>query len=398
MGPEALSVKAPVLEAPMPQEEVMLTPDMMFNNTPQDQAIEAVTANYEAQIGLRERISNFGHNVAEIAGRKKRAIVAAGVGIVAAFGAASPAMASETTTVNLAPETVKGVEYTTQTAKSNVLLGKSKSSAEVFAKLKIIGNHRTVSRAAVRRAKKRGQCDRISGKKAMELGIRTQGKDGSGVEYAYENRNSTMCDTDGDGKYDFRADCGNRAKGGRPNVKKAKLVVWVDNINSYKVKVRSHMAIEARAACAINNEVGSVSSSAYARVEDNTDLTVKIRNSAKAKARGKGVISAQARNYSKLQIDLRKQASAQVEASCVSEGGKIVTPETPPPTPEVPGKDGTQTPPPPTNAPGPNPAPSPEEPYPGGYQCYEEGTVKPVTPVIINGIPTCPAGSTGEAV
>lgn len=390
MGPEVLSAKAPVLEA-KPQEEVMLTPDMMFNNNaPQDQAIEAVTANYEAQIGLRERISNLGHNVAEIAGRKKRAIVAVGVGVVAAFGMSTTAEA-KTITPTVVKEVKDGVEYTT-TAESAALIGKSEMTASSIGKINIVGNHRTVSKAKVRQAIKRGQCDTISGAKAMKLGLRTQGKGGSGVNYAPENRKSTMCDTNGDGKYDFRADCGNKAKGGRPNIPKAKQTLWVENFNKYNVKVRSNVKVEASAACEINNEIGRVTSSSYASAESRVYANLKLRNV--VKAGGKNVTEAETKNMSKVTLEFQQTLGAKVVSSCESRGGKIVTPEKPPVKPVcppeapngeypncVPGKDGTQTPDKPTTnpAPGPIPAPSPDEPYPGGYECYNPVTGKPET-------------------
>ena len=57
-----------------------------------------------------------------------------------------------------------------------------------------------------------------------------------------------------------------------------------------------------------------------------------------------------------------------------------------------PAKDGTQAPQPPAEAPGPNPTPDPADPYPGGYQCYNETTGAPVEPRADG---TCPPGSYG---
>lgn len=59
-------------------------------------------------------------------------------------------------------------------------------------------------------------------------------------------------------------------------------------------------------------------------------------------------------------------------------------------------KDGSTTPPTPPQAPGPNPEPSPNEPYPGGYACYDETTGAPVEPIYVNDVPMCPAGSYGS--
>lgn len=379
---------APVHEAQ--PKEPMLTPDMMFNNAPQqDSASETVLANYEAQIGLRERIRNLGHNVAEIAGRKKSAIVAAvGVGVVAAFGMSTAAEA-KTITPTVVKEVKDGVEYTT-TAQSAALIGKSEMSASSVAKFKIVGNHRTVSKAKARQAIKRGQCDKISGKKAMELGIRTQGKGGSGTEYALENRPSTMCDTNGDGKYDFRADCGNRAKGGRPNIPKAKQTLWVGNFNKYNGKVRSNVKVEASAACEINNEIGLVKSSSYASAESRVYADLKLRNV--VKAGGKNVTQAETKNMNKVTLEFQQTLGAKVVSSCESKGGKIVTPEKPPVKPVcppeapngeypncIPGKDGNQNPQTPPDAPGSNPAPARDEPFPGGYENYDPVTGAPIT-------------------
>lgn len=61
-------------------------------------------------------------------------------------------------------------------------------------------------------------------------------------------------------------------------------------------------------------------------------------------------------------------------------------------------KDGAPALPTPAEAPAPNPQPSPEEPFPGGYACYDETTGAPVVPIIVNGVTLCPSGSWGKPV
>ncbi len=368
MGPEALAATGvrPDLQT---QEEVMAIPAMLFNNAQQhDNAVEAVTTSYAEQVSFRERISDFGHNVVETAARSKRSIVAVGVGIVAAFSAAAPAEAT-TVTPKQTETTVNGVTYT-ETSSSAVLVGKSSSSASAFAKLNIVGNYRTVSAAKVRQAKRRGQCDTMSGAKAMKLGLRTQGHNGSGKGYALENRKSTFCDVNNDGKYDFRAECGNRAKGGRPNIPQAKQTLWVNNFNKTNVSVKTKLKVEAQTGCELKVAGGSVYATARGSAESSASVSVKLRNA--VKAGGSGVTKLENVNLSKLSISLRNDAKADASVECKGKGGTVVTEK--PPTdnpeyqcpPEAPGTYPNCVPPTSTNRPPTGRMARPDHVYTGG--------------------------------
>ncbi len=163
-------------------------------------------------------------------------------------------------------------------------------------------------------------------------------------------------------------DCGNPAKlkpmPEKPNVK----VINVRDLDTSFV-------LRALAIAKGSVECPGASVSGYARAE------AKQRFSLRSFLKMKG--AAQVRTG--IKIYDKAYASAEVKLHCDS----TTTPVTPPNK----TKDGTKTPQPPTEAPGPNPAPSPNEPFPGGYKCYDETNGAPVTP---RNDGTCPAGSFGS--
>jgi hypothetical protein len=318
-------------------------------------------------------------------------IVATGLTAVALIGAVegvTGADEAQATAVPVETKTYKdGNTEFTETTSSRVLVGGASMSAQAFSNIRVVGNLRTVSKAKIRKLKRQGKCDSFTGKEAMEMGMETMMHSGN---YALENRKSTFCDSNGDGVYDVRAECGNKARGRRPQPKKAKNILWVKNFNNAKVDLRSSLRIEARSGCELNVEGGRVTAIAYGSAADTASARMTMR--AATRAHGKGLTLVKNSQVGSMKISLKQAATADARTLCVSKGGKVVPP--PPKPPERPPKDGTETPPPPPEAPGPNPNPDPEEPYPGGYACYDEDSGAPVIPV--DGL--CPPGSWGSPV
>lgn len=391
MSAEALTVSAPVLEA-RPQEEVTLTPDMMFNSAPQDPAAEAVTANYEAQMGIRERISNLGHNVSEIVARNKRKLVTAGIGAIAAFGATEPASAN-TQVVYGQPEVTTTMKYSIQ---GNTILDSNIDKVTVG----VYNDAKGLSRAEQKKiVKEGGKCY----KRKVGTIFTNSLVGANGKKFFYKDTvkagKNKFCKTK-NGK-EYKVDCENDSYGPKPPTRIQRKLVegkvialrsWAKG--NVKVEANSEAKVEARCETSPGN---------YALA------TGKAHGNAEARLNWRTVVSAKGRNIStKVHGDAAAKAVSESYASavvvCSEMGGTIVDKPACPPeapgeypncVPPTPGKDGTKTPQPPASAPGPNPAPSPEEPYPGGYQCYDEvtGAPKPANPDT-----TCPVGTVGAAV
>lgn len=266
------------------------------------------------------------------------AIVAGGVAVKNGVGVEKASATPAVVTPEVVKTNEKGTEFT-QTTTSTVLAGRASSSASAFAKINVFGNYRTVSKAKIQEAKRQGKCDVLSGEQAIKRGLRTQGYNGSGVSYALENRKSTFCDLNGDGKYDVRAECGNKAKGGRPQPAKARNVVWVNNFGKFNVGVRTKVSVEALSACRIEVSPGTYVS-ANARGFGEASITGKLSLRNAVKAGGTGVTEVDSHQRASLTATLRAEASAEAETDCKENKGGTVVEN--PPVVIVPPKDGTQ--------------------------------------------------------
>lgn len=254
-------------------------------------------------------------------------------------------------------------------------------------KVEVIANHRdkSVSKADIREARRDGDCEVYTEKEAIKAGVVTQGYNNSGVHYAPENRRSTICEVDG--KL-IRIECGNRAKvTEKPRPKKAALTAWINSWNKAKIKIKAVTDVNVGGTCETPD--GKATGFAYARARGVASIYMKWKNVAKAGAKGvtKKFGRLQTRTEQNSQVNMRLDVNsyAQAVAICKQMGGSEAE--------FVPTKDGTDTPQPPANAPGPIPAPSPEEPYPGGYECYDEITGAPEQP---NSDGTCKPGDVGN--
>lgn len=177
-------------------------------------------------------------------------------------------------------------------------------------------------------------------------------------------------------------------KTGRNCGNPAKLTPMPEKPNVKVINVRdldTSFVLRALAIAKGSVECPGASVSGYARAE------AKQRFNLRSFLKMKG----QAQVHTGMKIYDKAYASAELKLHCDSTTTTTTTTPKPPtpPTPPIKTKDGTQTPTPPVEAPGPNPAPSPNEPYPGGYKCYDETNGAPVTP---RNDGTCPAGSFGS--
>lgn len=309
---------------------------------------------------------------------------------VGALGASLLALTGGTA-VSASAETVNAQPTVTTTTTLEIGIAGSKQKVANSANARVVSNYRTVSQAKIAEAKRKGNCETISGREAMRRGIKTQGYNGSGRGYEYENRRSTLCDIDGDGDIDVRAECGNKAKGGVANVVKAKATTWVKNAAKASVSVKAHAVAKAVAVCKTSNTYAA----AYGMGEASSSARAKAKTFNRVKGTLKSLISKASTGANGT---ASAKASAEAKAVCVETGGTVVSIQEVPVTPVVPGKPGTLTPPPPATAPGANPAPSPQDPTitpanpTGSHQCYSEATGAQVP---ANPDTTCPVGSFG---
>ena len=203
--------------------------------------------------------------------------------------------------------------------------------AHVFSRsrVKIWVNHRTVSKARVNKARRAGRCERVSAKKAIKMGIRTQGHNGSGAGFALENRKSTLCDLDGDGDFDVRADCGNKVRQGKPMPKKAKEVLWLNTGKKAKIKVTDRVELAELAVCRTENTFASAS------VTGKGEVSAWVRIEDAIKHRGKGIKKVIRKVRIGAGVEAKLDLIGNARAECREQGGVIVPP------PEQQGKDGS---------------------------------------------------------
>jgi len=213
-----------------------------------------------------------------------------------------------------------------------VQIGSATSSekAKSISQVQVIGNYKTVSSAKIKVAKDKNRCKTVSGSKAIELGVMTQGYNGSGVGYAPENRTTTMCDTDNNGSYDTRAECGNRLKvthQSRPN--EAKATVWVDDFSNAKAKITANVQVKATAKC--ETEYASASASARAKASAVAFVQVKTLTGAQGKVKSSELAKVKAKAQANATLEAKAKAIAQVKASANCKSEVIVTPTNPNP-------------------------------------------------------------------
>lgn len=366
---------------------------------PEADPIKAVTSRYESSMlgRLRDTASERYNKLSKFA--KKGCRVA--LGGLALGGVAEVAPASASTTQPGSYEVVgqtSGITPANFTSRYEFSVSGAKISEKALSRARFVANARSISRAKAERDIRAGKCDELTGEEAMAQGIRTQGYMGTGKGYHLENRDSIMCDSDGDGDYDYRANCGNGATGGRANIKKAMTNIWVNNKNKAQLGVKAVVEGGAYAYCSVNG----ASAMAWIKGRAVGKAYLKVKSMAKGRVTSEGVSSLKA--TSTIRGGASAYADLQGKAGVKCVGGETTFVVQPCPEGSYPEdidndgdldcikpKDGTQTPPPPAEAPGHNPAPSPEEPYPGGYQCYDDAG-QPVTP---NPDETCPPNSHG---
>ncbi len=273
-------------------------------------------------------------------------------------------------------------EITTDTV--TIKSGRSTVRANSFSAVNLMTNHRTVSKALIKDAKDEGDCRWINGKKED---IWVEGLGPGGVGFGKDTRKSLFCEVDkdvnGDGKVNendlARAICGNEAMLVPPK-KEIENALWTDSRSKGKIKVIARSSAVAKASCEVNGVSAYAEGRGFAAAKGFAKIKSAIKTKGTSVSKLMQKVSLRAKGWAK------SKASAQASVVCAEMGGEIV------PTVPAQHKDGTQTPQPPAEAPGPNPAPSPNEPYPGGYQCYDEVTGAPVPP---RSDDTCPVGSVG---
>lgn len=259
-------------------------------------------------------------------------------------------------------EAPPSITITHKTTTTEFDIGKSRISEEAFSKAIVVGNYRTISKARVRRDVRRGVCDKLTARQVIKRGIRTQGYNGSGVGYYPDNRPGTFCDTDGDGDYDYRAECGNRSIEKRPVPKEAKSIIWVNNFSKAKVKVNVQEKITARAKCETTNTYAE----GLARGSGKASAWIRLKNAIKANGKRLRKVVAKQELDASAEAHVKLRASA--NAKCYENSSKetttttttVVTPpqEQPPQPPQQP----PQQPPKPPEQPPKPPQPKPNLP------------------------------------
>jgi|GEM_PF-4169832 len=233
-----------------------------------------------------------------------------------------------------AASVVEAPVVTEMTTTNRVLIGSSHESVQSAAKAQIVANHRTVSKATVKKAERNGKCEFFTGKEAIKEGLQTQGYMSTGVGFAQENRPTTACDTNNDGKFDTRADCGNALIDLPPKPKKAKNTVWVNNRNVAKIVVKSKSVATAKAGCEITSDDGRsvVTASASGRGVGYGRAGMRIRSALRSKSNG--VYKLSSKSHSEGYAVARSSAKADAVATCEQKSGEVTPPN--PPTPPTP--------------------------------------------------------------
>ncbi len=248
----------------------------------------------------------------------------------AARAEAAPVEPADPAIEKAAAENTHVTEMETTT---NVLVGHSRETAKSAARAIYVGNFRTVSAAKIREARRAGECKSFTGAQAIKAGIKTQGYMGTGTGYAQENRPSEFCDLDGDGTWDVRTQCGNKAKSGKPDREKAKATIWVNNLNKQKIQVKSHSEATAQAACELKTAGGVVTASAYGHGEGSASAWGRLKNvlKGKGKLKGEGYLKLMQQSVAGANAKASSFAFADAKAECRKDGGEVV-----PPTPPIP--------------------------------------------------------------
>lgn len=257
-----------------------------------------------------------------------RTVAKALIGLTA-MGALAPATASAENTVASSMQPAPAGEVTHDTTLS---IAGHDVDAESFSKSKVRvwANHRTVAKAEIKEAKRKGNCEFFTAEEIVKKGFKTQGHNGTGSGYAWENRDSTLCDLDNDGDFDVRAECGNKAKGVRPQPKKTENVLWVKSFKNVSAKVKDTANAMESATC----HTANTSSMASAQASAKASGSIKLKSGVKAK--GKGIKKLITDVKGKAALDASAYAYANAEAQC-SESTTPTTPKPPtPPTPENP--------------------------------------------------------------
>ncbi len=256
-------------------------------------------------------------------------LCAAAVGGAAASSAeASPAdreplMAGQSAVVG-SPET--------QILSTTIHIGKSKTSAESFSRAAVIANLRTVSKAEIREAQQEGRCKFFTAREAIEAGIYTQGYQGSGGSYAPENRPTTLCDTDENGEFDTRAECGNAAEIRAPAPEKAKSTIWVNNWNKAKLLVQAKATAKAKAECRTTDTYAYAEG--FGRGKASAWTRIKQIVKAKGKIKGNGLNKIITNVEGAAAGSAYAKAKAAAEAKCQESVSQAQA--SPTPTPEQP--------------------------------------------------------------
>lgn len=284
----------------------------------------------------RQKLTGFSQEAFDFFKNKRSVATVMMVG-AAALGGVSTASAA-TMTPEVKRDEARGVTYV-KTAETTLLVGSHKQTAESFTRLRVIGNHRTVSRARVKKAIREDMCETFSAKEVVEMGVKTQGRNGSGISYGQENRKSRLCDLNGDGIWDVRGECGNRVIVRKPRPDIAKQTLWVGNFNKAKVRVVSKLAVKATSDCRLTVPGGSVSTGGYGYAETSSTINISMRSA--VKNRNKGVekaISQTTKSNNDIHLTLENNASADATSTCNSDvgGGGGTTEVCPPGAPGFP--------------------------------------------------------------
>jgi hypothetical protein len=232
------------------------------------------------------------------------------------------------------PATVGASGEADATHRTTVHVAGDKVAAESFSKskVKVIADHRTVTKAQVRKDKRAGNCEYFTAKEIVKEGVRSEGRVYR-TGFDVENRASTLCDSDGDGEWDYRAECGNAVKDTKPRPKRAKQVIRVKNFKNAKAVVKDVAVAEETAECKTEN----TSATSYARAKAVAKGRIKMKHVMKTKGKALNKLINKVRGRAELKASAK--AIAKADAEC-RESVETTVPPTKTPPKEQP-KDGT---------------------------------------------------------
>jgi len=236
------------------------------------------------------------------------------------MGALAFGSATELSTAEASADTTPTVTSLTETTQVSIA-GSSMSEASA-ASVTVLGNHRVVSKAKIRKAKKAGDCETVDGNKET---VYTQGHNEKGYPYGRDHRTSVICNIGGNA---YRAACGNRVKLHRPKKAVETPIKWVNAFNKAKASVTVTSEATALAICKTENTYagayGHGKASAYGEAKISTLL----------KAKGGGISGLTIKTKNGLSLSAQTAAKADAKVICVETmHGEVVPP-----------KDGTQGP------------------------------------------------------